>query len=168
MFAEFVEDLNGGELIRIRATETGKGEARKENKGAAEAKGGLTSESRAPADAARAQRRKRGRSGLTRQTETGSELLSIVDQKIRNKNYTRMVGDHLKKLKPTLATRAQENDVYFQYIKWVYNKKCGEEKILNLAPRDRLLDQVLAQTFGGVPNNCVHLRAAFFTWRQQK
>lgn len=103
-----------------------------------------------------------------RSANQGSELLSIVDQKIKNENYTRVVGDHLKKVKSHLHTRFQRNDVYFKYLKWVYNKKCGEEKVLNQLPRAKLLDQFLRETFGRIPNNCVHLRASFFTWRDQK
>lgn len=79
-----------------------------------------------------------------------------------------MVGDHLKSVKAPLPSRFERNEVYFKYLKWVYNKKCGEEKVLNLHPRAKLLDQALVETFGHVPNNCVHLRAAFFIWRNQK
>lgn len=79
-----------------------------------------------------------------------------------------MVEDHLKKVKSHFHKQSQRNDVYFQYIKWFYNKKCGEEKILNMHSRAKLLDQVLCETFGGVPNNCIHIRSSFFIWRHQK
>lgn len=79
-----------------------------------------------------------------------------------------MVEDHLKKVKVTKQKKPQNNEVYFQYLKWVYNKKSGEEKVLNLIPKTKLLDQRIKESFGHIPKNCQHIRSSFFIWRKQK
>lgn len=97
-----------------------------------------------------------------------AELINYVNNEIKNKNYTRMVEDHLKKVKVQRQNMTGTNEVYFQYLKWVYNKKCVEENHLNGLPCTKLLDRTLKDSLGQIPNNCVHLRASFFIWREQR
>jgi len=91
-----------------------------------------------------------------------------VDQEIRNKEYTRIVEDHLNRVRPQGKDSTCNNDVYFLYLKWFYNKKCNEELSLNALGKSKLFDEWISEKFGNLPNHCLHIRAAFFTWRSQK
>jgi hypothetical protein len=95
-------------------------------------------------------------------------LISLVDREIQNKQYTRIVEDHLNKVRVEARDSRQGNDVYFLYLKWFYNKKRNEEDMLNAVAKTRLYDQCIREMFGTIPNNCLHIRSSFYIWRKQK
>jgi hypothetical protein len=79
-----------------------------------------------------------------------------------------MIEDHLKKVKVQKQSMPQKNKVYFQYFKWVYNKRCIEENHLNTLPCSKLLDEKILENFGQIPSNCLHLKSSFYIWRKQR
>ena len=42
-------------------------------------------------------------------------------------------------------------------MKWLYIKKCEEEKILSKYPKRILLDEKLKNKFTQIPKNCQHI-----------
>lgn len=97
-----------------------------------------------------------------------NKLISLVEREIQNKEYTRIVEDHLNKVRAEARDQSHSNEVYFLYLKWFYNKKRNEEGMLNTVAKTRLYDQVVQDMFGTIPNNCLHIRSSFYIWRKQK
>ena len=100
--------------------------------------------------------------------DISGKLLKFVNQKIRNEQYQKIVQDHLKSVKGLEQTNAKDEQAYCNMLKAMFNKKVEEEQVLNYKVTAQLFDERLKKQFGHIPNNCLHLRSSFYTWRVLK
>lgn len=94
--------------------------------------------------------------------------MAYLDQTIPNPQFRKMVKDHLKSVKPNDLNYPKNKQALRNFVKWMYNKKVEEEQVLKLKSRPKLYDESLKDRFGSIPNNCLHIRSSFYTWRVKR